>query len=209
MKKFAFLPIVTAFLLLSFAQSSFAATEKGFRLNLGAVPGVNEAEVEDSGTSFTVDLDDKSGINFNPAFVFRTNTDRAVGFVGAFGLFVRGHTGEDDSGDEVELTAYGVSIAPGLAVKLSQRVHMEIKAELGLGGAEQSVTGFSDGSGPYASLGVNVGAYAKLNKVLVLGGDIGYMAFASDGELDFGGYTVDTTYSGDGLTLNASIGFMF
>jgi len=189
-----------------FSSSAWADTEMGFRFNAGMVPGINELEVDGYGTT---DLDDEACVNFNPVFVLRTNTDKAVGFVGAFGLFVRNHIGDIDSDNKAELTAYGISVAPGLAVNLSEKFHLEFKAELGLGGAEQSITGFSDGSGPYASLGLTAGGYVNVTEVIVVGADLGYMAFASDGEIDMSGSTYDTTFSGDGLTLNLSLGFMF
>jgi len=198
--------VVTILSVVAFSSSAWAATEQGFRFNVGMVPGINELEVDGYGTT---DLDDEACVNFNPVFVLRTNTDKTLGFVGALGLFVRNHIGDMTGSDKAELTAYGISVSPGLAVNLSEKVHLEFKAEIGLGGAEQSISGFSDGSGPYASLGVTAGSYVNVTDVIVLGVDLGYMGFASDGEIEIAGNTYDTTFSGDGVSLNASIGFMF
>jgi hypothetical protein len=210
MKKFLAVALMSAAVILFAGQSAQAKTERGFRISVGSVPGVDELEFDDGfGSSATVELDDESGINVNPAFVIRTGIDKPVGFVGVFGLFVKSHKGKDVVGDEVELTVIGISAAPGLSVNLSKRVHLEFRGELDLGSADQSITGFSDGSGPYYSLGLNVGAYFKVNRVMVLGADIGFTKFSSIGEVSIGGQILDSEFSGSGPVGNVSLGFMF
>ncbi len=207
-QKITMVVMMTALILFA-GQSAYADTEKGLRLSLGSAPGMDKVEFDGPGGVVSVDLDADSGINFNPAFVIRTGIEKPVGFVGVFGLMVRTHSGTDVVGDKVELTVWGVSAAPGLAVKLSDKAHLELKVELGLGAANQSITGATDGSGPYVSLGASAGAYFKLGKTFVLGADLGYSQFTSTGELDVAGTIIDTEFTGSGPTGNVSIGWMF
>lgn len=208
-KAFLLITLLTLSLML-LTNTAFAKAEKGIRLSLGAAPGLNEVEFSGSGGTYPVGLNDESGVNFNPTFVIRPRTEKGASFVGAFGLFVRNQTGEDNVGEEVELSTFGISVAPGLAINLSERAHLEFKAELGLGRSEQSSTVYDEeGSGPYFSFGVSAGSYFNVSDHVVLGGDIGYMAFVSEGELDVGPEVVDVEYSGDGVTLNLSLGFIF
>jgi len=210
MKRILALTLLLLPLVLSgLGASAHADTRAGIRLAAGMVPGLDEVKVDVPGGSFTVDLDDQQCVNFNPVIVLRSRTEQPLGFVGAFGLFARNHIGKDDLGEEVQLSAFGISIAPGLSANLSERSHLEFKVQLDVGGAEQSITGFSDGGGPYAALGLTAGGYTLLNDVIELGAELGFMSFSSTGEIDFFGTNQDVTFSGNGLTLNASIGFMF
>lgn len=209
MNKFIVMAAMMTTVVLFAGQSAHAQTEKGFRLSLGSVPGVDEVEFDGFGPAFTYELDDEAGGNFNPAFVIRTGVEKLVGFVGVFGLFGRTHSGEDIFGDNYELNVFGVSAAPGLAINVSERVHIELKGEFGFGAANQSVTGATDGSGPYYSLGASAGAYVNIGETFVLGGEIGYMEFSSLGEIDTGFGTVDLDFTGSGPTANISVGWMF
>lgn len=204
MKKcFVFALLVSAAILFS-GNVAQADTELGLRVSIGFVPGVDKVDIGGISTNY----DNKSGLNLNPAFVLHTNVEGPVGFVGVFGVLTRGHNGEDSLGNKAELTAFGVTAAPGLAVRLSEIAHLEFKAEFGLGVANQKVPGFSDGSGPYVSIGTTAGCYFKVGQTFVLGGDLGYQAFASTGEADIG-TIVDTEITGSGLTANFSFGWMF
>lgn len=205
-------------LALSFsATTAFAEDKMGFRLTVGAVPGVEDFEFEyPVGTTTIYDLDAETGFNFNPAFVYRSHIEKPLGFVGLAGIFIRHHAGDDGpTGIEAKLTAFGINIAPGLAVRLGERAHLEFRAELGLGTAVHDVGGigvdFDEGSGPYASFGANAGIYFNVSRVVVLGVDIGYLDFESDGDVEdaYWWETYDTEMSGSGITANASIGFMF
>ena len=131
MNKFLAMAVMMTAVLVFTGQSAHAVTEKGFRLSLGAVPGVDEVEFDGFAPTYTVESNDETGGNFNPAFVIRTSIEKPVGFVGVFGLFGRTHRGKDIIGDKAELTAFGVSAAPGLSINLSERVHFELKGELG------------------------------------------------------------------------------
>ncbi len=209
MNKFIVMAVTMTVVVLFAGQSAHAETERGFRLSMGAVPGVDEIELDGFGPAITYNLDAEAGGNFNPAFVIRTGLGKPVGFVGVFGFFGRVHNGEDVSGDKYELSAFGVSAAPGIAINVSERAHLEFKGELGLGRANQSITGASDGSGPYYSLGASAGAYVKMGETFVLGAEIGYMEFSSLGEADTGIEIVDLDFTGSGPTVNLSAGWMF
>ncbi len=205
----ALILLVLPLVLSGLGSPAHADSIAGIRLAAGMVPGLDEVKVDVLGGSLTVDLDGQGCVNFNPVVVLRSRTEQSLGFVGAFGIFARNHIGKDDFGDEVQLSAFGLSIAPGLSANLSERSHLEFKVQLDVGGAEQSIPGFSDGGGPYAALGLTAGGYTLLNDVIELGVELGYMSFSSTGELDFLGVNQDVTFSGSGLSLNASIGFMF
>lgn len=209
MKKLLAVAVMVSITVLFSGQSAFAKPEMGLRISLGVTPGVDKFEVTGPSGNGTADMDAESGVNLNPAFVIRTTPDKRVGFVGVIGPFVRSHDSTHSTGNTVELAAFGVSLQPGLAVKLSDKAHLEIKGELGLGAANQSITGYTDGSGPYVSVGVSAGAYFKLGKTFVLGGDIGYSSFTSTGELDVSGVINDSEFTGSGPVANLSVGWMF
>lgn len=198
------------------ATSAFAESKMGFRLTLGSTPGIDHLTLTDSlGTTlFEGGIDAEDHVNFNPAFVYRSNVEKPIGFVGLAGIFVRHHAGEDEaSGLEAKLTALGVNLSPGMAVRLAKRAHLEFRAELGLGSGIHDIGGvgtdFEEGSGTYVSIGATAGVYFHLGRVVELGLDVGYLDFESDGEVDDFFETYDTEMSGSGTTFNASIGFMF
>lgn len=189
-------------------QSALARPEMGVRVSLGVVPGLEKFEATGTG-GWTTNLDSETGGNLSVAFVIRTTPENPVGFVGVVGPFVRSHTGSTSAGNDYELAVFGVTAQPGIAINLSKKAHLEIKGELGIGAANQSIPGAIDGSGPYVSLGFTTGIYFKLGKTFVLGGDLGYSQFTSAGEIDTGGPILDTEFTGSGLVTNISVGWMF
>jgi len=209
MKKI-FLKVVVLLVCFVFTgQFAQAENENSIRLSLGVVPGVDEVEFSGSGGVATASLSDDTGGNFSLSLVHRNNVEKPVGFVIAAGLFTKTHTGTDVVGDEVKLQAIGFSLAPGLALKVAERGHLELKVEGGIGSASQELTGFTDGSGPYYYLGFNVGGYYNINEVVSLGADVGYMNFTSDGEVSILGGVADSKFTGSGPTANISLSFIF
>lgn len=197
--------------MLAFSASAVAKgdTIRDLRLAVGFVPGIDEVEFDGPGGTFTADSDGEAGLSIHPRFALGRYSGDVLGFVMVFGVFYRTHSGEDAVGDEVELTAFGTSLAPGIALRVAGPLHFELTGELDLGWAEQSITGFTDGLGPYAGAGLNAGLYLDLLGNLQLGGEVGVLSFISVGEIEGGGSTVDTTFSGSGLQYNLSLGYSF
>jgi len=204
--------VLLLLLVLGLGQTAHAKDEASFRLALGSAPGVEEIEYDYPAFGLLTEPhnDDKGG-NVEIQFGNRINADQPAGFVLVGGFFVSSHKGKSTVfvDDVARVEAYGVSVAPGLFINLTDAAHFEFKAEGGFGIADQEITGFSDGVGPYYRFGVSAGAYAHLAETLLLGAEVGYMRFRTFGEIDTLSGTVDVEFTGAGPTATVLVGFLF
>jgi hypothetical protein len=184
-----------------------ASKDFSIRIAGGSVPGIDEADIDGFGT---VSLDDETGGRLEVLAVkrFFGKNDSAIGGMFGGGIFFSGQSGEA-GGSEVTLSAFGGMIQGGMAIKLGQNWVVEFGPYLGLGVAETELTGFDDGTGPYAFLGVKAGVFVGLGDSVELGLELGYEGFSQEQEFEGFGGNVDVTFSGSGPRLAAVLAFKF
>lgn len=190
-----------AFGLSAIGEEAVREDSKDFsvRISLGSAPGVDEVEFDGGDT---VALSDEGGGRLEVLAVkrFWGKNESKVGGTFGGGLFFGGNSGKDNVGDTVDLSVFGVMIQGGVAVKAGDRVVLEFGPYLGVGIAENEVTGFSSGTGAYGLFGVKGGVFVLLGERFELGLELGYEGFAQSQEFDDGfGGTIDSTWSGGGV----------
>ncbi len=181
----------------AFGADETTKSDFGIRVSLGSAPGVNKLEV-DGGGSVSVSEDGGGQLEILAVKRFWGDDESTVGGVLGGGVFFAGNSG-GLGGGSFDLAAFGVMVQGGLAVRSGDVFVFELGPYLGIGGARQEITGFSDGSGGYAMYGIKGGAFFMLGSNVELGLELGYGGFSSDVEFDFGGgVKADGTISGDG-----------
>lgn len=189
--------VVLIFAISSFGADKMKSNELELRMSLGNAPGVEELDLDGAGTS---SLDDDGGgeLDFLVVNRFWASEDAPVCGVLGGGIFFAGHSGTVGS-NKVDLSAFGLMAQGGLAARAADFVVFEFGPYLGIGVAEQEITGFSDGRGAYVMYGLKGGAFFSLGSNIELGLEVGYGGFANNVEFDVGGgLTQDGTFTGDG-----------
>jgi hypothetical protein len=97
----------------------------------------------------------------------------------------------------------------GLAVRAGQRVVFELGPYLGLGVANNEITGFDDGTGPYVLLGLKGGVFVLLGNSVELGLEVGAEGISTEQEITDGFDTEDVTFSGSGVHVAAVLAIPF
>ncbi|MCF7816986.1 MAG: hypothetical protein K9M54_03800 [Kiritimatiellales bacterium] len=192
----------------AFGQDVAKKGDFGIRVSLGNAPGVEELEVDGAGTA---SLEDDGGGQLEILVVkrFWGANESTIGGVLGGGVFFTENRGKDGI-DEVNLSAIGAMIQGGVAAKAGDILIFEITPFVGLGVAEQEITGMTDGRGGYVMYGIKGGAFVLLGSNVEIGLEVGYEGFANDVEFDFGGgATADGTFTGSGATVSAVLAVTF
>ena len=180
------------------------AAKQGIRVAIRNAPGVEEFEEEFGSLTDTYAVDSQDGIQIDVMYARRhmgKDGNNTAGPMWGAGVFMANSSGKEPGGSgEVELTAFGAIAEGGIAVQLGKVVVLEAAPFLGLGVADQDITGFTSGSGGYVLYGVKTAIYFQIGGNMELGLEAGYSGFASSGELDYGGGIItDVTFTGDGF----------
>lgn len=188
------------------------------RLAAGILPGVDDLTL-DIGLGGSVDLpsDPKVSFGIEPQVVLARRLTPLVGLTGAIGIFFRQHAGEDpNSSDSVTVSAFGLDVAPAVAIHFDPRLWIEVGATVAVGWGKRAVEinggtdpNYPDGSGLYTSYGARLGAFTLLQERLILGVEVGFLAFTNDDSVDVNGTTIDTTAEGQGVMANVAVGYRF
>lgn len=179
-----------------------SAGKHAIRVAIRNAPGVDEIEEEFAGNTDTYNTDAQDGVQVDIMYVKRFMGRDGLNTVGPLvggGIFISNQSGDDLGGtDEVELTAFGLIGEAGIAIQLGRVVVLEAAPFLGVGGAEQKITGFSSGAGGYFLYGAKGGIYFQIGEHIELGLEAGYSGFISNGEIDYGPITSDVLFTGGG-----------
>jgi len=193
------------------AKVSNPKDSKDFSLRIayGTVPGVSEAKI-DGGPTLSGDAEMGGRLEILAVKRFFGENDSTVGGMFGGGGFISGGQSGKYGGNEVTISAFGGMIQGGVAIKLGERFVLEAGPYLGIGGANVELTGFDDGSGPYAFFGVKAGAFIMLGERVDLGLELGYEGFAQKQEFsDSFGNTADVTFTGNGARVAIVLAIKF
>jgi hypothetical protein len=191
------------------AEESAIRKSKDFsiRLSAGSTPGYDEAEA--SGDSISLDDDMGTRIELLAVRRFFGSGESTLGGMLGGGLFFAGHSGQFELEDEIESSVFGAMMQGGLAVRAGQRVVFELGPYLGLGVANNEITGFGDGTGPYVLLGLKGGVFVLLGNSVELGLEVGAEGISTEQEITDGFDTEDVTFSGSGVHVAAVLAIPF
>lgn len=179
-----------------------------FRVSLGTAPGTDEFDV-DGGDDGSLDDDVGARLELLAVKRFWKSNESTVGGMFGGGIFFAGHSGEDDFGDDVDTSAFGFLLQGGLAARAGEVVVLEFGPYLGFGIAENDVSGFDDGTGPYGLFGIKGGVFVSLSEKVELGLEVGYEGFATEQEFEIFGSDVDVTFSGSGARVAGVLAIKF
>lgn len=205
-------------IMLAFPCLVLAEIDKDLRFKLGSAAGSDRMEIwntvghgpDDYGGNVQVE----AVLNRHPKW------DTTARFIMGLGLFYRQHPGEIHNLSipiKVDYSAVGMSIAPGLRIRINDTWNIEGKIEVGIGYATK-VTLDSPGvdwnamkKDNYESLSPIVGCYYLFeNSASRVGFEVGYQKFWGDFEIwSNSGYWADSTVSGKNVTANIIYGIQF
>lgn len=194
---------ICAIIAITIATISFAETEVpnesrdlSVRFALGSAPGWDEFEI----VGLSGSLDDEVGARAELLVVkrFWGDNDSTVGGMLGGGIFVSSHEGTDEVGDSIESSVFGAMIQGGVAFRAGEIVVIELGPYLGLGSANNEITGFSDGNGPFGLFGMKTGVFVRLGPSVELGLELGYEGIATTQEISDGFTTEDIDFTGSG-----------
>lgn len=200
--------------MLAFPRLVLAEIDKDLRFKLGSAAASDRIEFRNAaghGSS-------NNGTNAQVEFVFGPHRDFAS-FIMAVGLFHRQHTGKIDDlsmPTKVDYSVTGMSIAPGLRLRINDAWNFEWKGEIGIG--EGQVTLNSPGvnwnatkKANYGSLSMIFGLYYLFkNSASRVGLELGGQEFRGDFEIlsNSSGWTRGSV-TGSNYTGNIVYGIQF
>lgn len=214
MKRFVLL--IALALVLTFPCVSSADVNADLRVKLGSAAGMQDIEIDDIST----DLDENGGGNVQLEVALSPAWHSPVGFVMGIGIFHRKHSGKDTdptSPTTVDYEVTGISIAPGVRIRTSDRFQFEGRLEIGYGPegeATFSTPGFAwndTKEGSYASATLIAGWYYLFAKPgMQLGFELGLQSFVGEFQIwNSAGYWADGNVSGTTGTANVVLGLRF
>jgi hypothetical protein len=203
-------------IMLAFPCLGFAETDTDLRFKYGSAAGADEIEFENAAGHDS----NSSGTNAQVEVVLSRHQDSLFRFIMGIGLFHRHHSGEIQDLSipiRVDYSVNGMSIAPGVRLRINDALNFEVKFEAGLGDAGQ-VTLNSPGvnwnatkRGRYNSISLIVGGYYLFKSPSIrVGVEVGMQEFEGNFEIwSNSGSWSSGSVSGEGGTANIVCGFQF
>jgi hypothetical protein len=193
-----------------------AEIDTDLQFKFGSAPGSDRIEI---GNTIGHGPDDY-GTNVQVEAVFKRHGNSTANFIMGLGFFYRQHDGEIDNLPDpikVDYAAHGVSIAPGLRLRIDDIWNIEVKIEFGAGKADKMML---DSSGvnwsvlktdDYISVSPVLGFYYLFeNAASRIGFEIGNQEFWGDFEIwTASGSRSPGTVSGRNVTANLVYGIQF
>lgn len=208
--------LIFLMIMLAFPYPVLAETDTELRFKLGSAPGSDRIEMG----STIGHGPDSYGTNVQVEAVLAPRRNSTAAFIMSLGLFYRQHPGDIKNLSfpiKVDYSAYGMSIAPGLRLRISDNWNVEGKIEIGTGKADKLMLD-SPGldwtvlkKGDYNSLSPIIGCYYLFeNSASRIGFEIGHQKFWGDFEIwSNSGNWSQATLSGRNDTANIIYGIQF
>jgi len=203
-------------ILFAFPCLAFAGIDTDLRIKLGSVAGADRIVFINAVGHGS----NNNGTNAQVEVVLSPQRDRAVGFIMAISAFHRQHEGQTHDLSlpiKVDYAVTGMSIAPGVRLRISDTWNFEGKLELGAGNAG-NVTVNSPGviwnatkTGSYESASLIAGWYYLFKSAASrVGLEVGGQTFKGNFEIwSNHGYWTDGHVTGTGGTVNIVYGIQF
>lgn len=211
--------LLVLIILLAFPCVIFAETDMDLRFKLGSAAGADRiasdyTTIGHGPDHFGTNVQVEVVLNEHPKW------DTTARFIMALGLFYRQHPGEIKDLSipiKVGYSAYGVSIAPGLRLRINDAWSLEGKVELGIGdGAKLTldspgVNRYATKTGDYKSVSPIIGCYYLFeDSTSRVGFEVGEQKFWGDFEIwSNSGRWTDGDLSGRYETFNIIYGIQF
>lgn len=211
--------LLVLIIMLAFPCVILAETDMDLRFKLGSAAGSDR--IASDYTTIGHGPDDR-GTNVQVEVVLNRHPDwdTTARFIIGLGLFYRQHPGEIQNLSipiKVDYSAIGVSIAPGLRLRINDTWNIEGKIELGIGNGAKltldspGVNRYATKRGDYKSLSPIVGCYYLFkNSTSRVGFEVGEQKFWGDFEIwSNSGRWTDGDLSGRNETVNIIYGIQF
>lgn len=191
------------------ATTSGASSLRDLRLSLGIAPGIEHVDVSTSAWSGSVGTDAKPSLALTPSFTWGGFWSNGLGLGASIGVPWRRSAGTASNGDRFSIKAYGLEIAPLVALRLDPQCHLELAIPFAAGFADHEMPGLDTDRADWWSTGVRLGGYWTALCGFQVGGELGWLAMSTMGRVKDSGGSMDVTYHSRGPTAALTIGYRF
>lgn len=177
------------------------------RLEVGLAPGIENVDVATSAWSGNATTDAQPALALTPSFTVGGIWSSGFGLGVAIATPWRNSAGTASNGDRFTVRAYGLEIAPLVALRVDPRFHLELAVPLAAGFAEHEMPGFSSDRADWWSTGLRLGGIWTYASGLQWGVELGWLAMSTMGRVTSNGGGLDVTYHSRGLTAGLILGY--